>query len=85
VVLLDDDHHTYQYVIEMMVSVFHADVTRGYTIAREVDTTGRAIVFTGHREYAELKRDQIHAYGADPRISACRGSMRAIVEPAPAA
>jgi ATP-dependent Clp protease adaptor protein ClpS len=47
-----------------------------------VDATGRVIVLTTHREKAELKRDQIHAYGADFRIAACKGSMSAIIEPA---
>ena len=36
--------------------------------AIEVDTTGRTIVMTCEREQAEFGRDQIHAYGADPRM-----------------
>ena len=32
---------------------------------------------------AELKRDQIHAYGADPLLERSKGSMSAIIEPAP--
>ncbi|MDW8263559.1 MAG: ATP-dependent Clp protease adaptor ClpS [Phycisphaerales bacterium] len=82
VVLLDDDEHTYEYVIEMLQAVFGYPRGKGWQMAREVDTTGRAIVFTGHRELAELKRQQIQAYGADFRISSCRGSMRATIEPA---
>jgi ATP-dependent Clp protease adaptor protein ClpS len=39
-------------------------------------------VETTTRERAELKRDQIHAYGADWRIEHCQGSMSAVVEPA---
>ena len=34
-------------------------------MACEVDTTGRVIVDTTTKERAELKRDQIHAYGPD--------------------
>jgi ATP-dependent Clp protease adaptor protein ClpS len=52
-------------------------------MAKEVDTTGRVIVLTTAKEHAELKRDQIHAYGADPYSSRpCAGSMSAIIEPA---
>jgi ATP-dependent Clp protease adaptor protein ClpS len=29
-----------------------------------------------------LKRDQIHAYGPDPNIPHCKGSMSAEIEPA---
>ena len=48
----------------------------------EVDTTGRTIVMTCEREQAEFGRDQIHGYGADPRMPRSKGSMSAMVEPA---
>ncbi|MEM0997369.1 MAG: ATP-dependent Clp protease adaptor ClpS [Bacteroidota bacterium] len=82
VVLLDDDHHTYDYVIEMLMDIFGHSVDTGYQMACEVDAAGRVIVFTTHKDRAELKRDQIHAYGADWRMSESRGSMSATIEPA---
>jgi ATP-dependent Clp protease adaptor protein ClpS len=82
VVLLDDDDHSYQYVIEMLRAIFGYAEEKGFQLAKEVDSTGRVIVMTTHREMAELKREQIHAYGADKRIAACKGSMSAIIEPA---
>lgn len=82
VVLLDDDDHTYAYVIEMLGAVFAHGAEKAYQMAKEVDASGRVIVLTTHREHAELKRDQIHAFGTDPRIEACRGSMSAVIEPA---
>jgi len=83
VVLLDDDDHTYQYVIEMLGKLFGHNKSKAFMMAREVDTTGRVIVDTTTKERAELKRDQIHAYGADWRLKRCKGSMRATIEPAP--
>lgn len=82
VVLVDDDDHTYMYVIEMLGKIFGHSTERGYQMAREVDSTGRVIVFTGHKERAELKRDQILAYGADPRMERSQGSMKATIEQA---
>ena len=82
VILLDDDDHTYEYVIEMVQKLFGAPAPRAFEHAREVDTTGRTILLTTSREVAELKRDQIHAYGADPRLRRCQGSMSAVLEPA---
>ncbi len=82
VILLDDDDHTYEYVIEMLGRLFGYDPQRAYEMAREVDTTGRVIVETTIFERAEFKQQQIHAYGPDPRIARCRGSMTAILEPA---
>ena len=84
VVLLDDDDHTYEYVMEMLATVFGYNLDEGFRLAREVDESGRVIVLTTHKERAELKREQIIGYGADPRISRCKGPMAAIIELAPA-
>jgi hypothetical protein len=37
---------------------------------------------TCERKEAEFGRDQIHAYGADPRMARSVGSMSAMIEPA---
>ncbi|NIL95938.1 MAG: ATP-dependent Clp protease adaptor ClpS [Planctomycetales bacterium] len=76
VLLWDDDDHTYDYVIGMLRELFGYQVEEGFQLAEEVDNRGKAIVLTTTREHAELKRDQIHAYGHDP----C-GSMSATIEP----
>ncbi|HBY64373.1 MAG TPA: Clp protease ClpS [Solibacterales bacterium] len=82
VVLLDDDEHTYDYVIEMLQKVFCHTMEQAYRNAVEVDTTGRTIVITCELPQAEFGRDQIHAYGPDWRMKNSRGSMKAILEPA---
>jgi ATP-dependent Clp protease adaptor protein ClpS len=82
VILLDDDDHSYEYVIHMLKTLFGHPPEKGYRMAVEVDTTGRVIVATTHLEHAELKRDQIHAFGPDPLIPRCKGSMSATIEPA---
>lgn len=83
VILWDDNDHSYEYVIAMLQMLFGHGPQRGYRIAQEVDSRGRAICLTTTREHAELKREQIHAYGRDARISRCCGSMSASIEPAP--
>ena len=82
VVLIDDDHHTYAYVIEMLGAIFGFDAQKAFKLAEEVDTRGRVILMTTHKEKAELKRDQITAYGADFRMDSSQGSMSALIEPA---
>lgn len=82
VVLLDDDAHTYDYVIEMLMDVFHHSAETAYKMACEVDAAGRVIVDTTHKDRAELKKDQIHSYGADWRMPKSKGAMSAVVEPA---
>ncbi len=81
VILWDDDAHTVQYVIEMLRALFGHSEETGFKMAEEVDARGRVIVLTTTREHAELKRDQIHAYGKDGQIAGCQGSMSSSIEP----
>jgi len=83
VILLNDDDHSYEYVMEMLLAIFGHPFEMGYKLAKEVDRNGRVIVLTTHKEKAELKRDQIHAYGTDKRVATCVGSMSAMIEAAP--
>jgi ATP-dependent Clp protease adaptor protein ClpS len=85
VVLLDDNDHTYDYVIEMLQKLFIFSLDEAFRHAQEVDTCGRTILITCELAQAEFARDQIHAYGPDPRLDRSKGSMSAVVEPAPAA
>jgi ATP-dependent Clp protease adaptor protein ClpS len=82
VILFNDDDHSYGYVIRMLKELFGYPEEKGRLMAEEVDTRGRVIVCTTSLERAELKRDQIHAYGPDPDITRSAGSMSAAIEPA---
>lgn len=82
VILLNDDDHTFEYVIRMLKQLFGHPEERGFLMAKEVHEKGRVIVLTTSREHAELKQDQIHAFGPDPLLARCKGSMSAAIEPA---
>ncbi|MEX2237119.1 MAG: ATP-dependent Clp protease adaptor ClpS [Dehalococcoidia bacterium] len=82
VVLLDDNDHSYDYVIHLLGAVFGYGPEKSFALARIVDTEGRVIVFTGTQEKALEYQEKIHTFGADPLIPRCKGSMSAIVEPA---
>ena len=82
VILWNDDVHTYEYVIIMLHSVFGYPVEKGFQLAREVDTRGRAIVFTSSLEQAELKKDLILGFGPDPLLATSKGSIIATLEKA---
>jgi len=82
VVLLDDNAHTYAYVIEMLEKLFCFSESDALAHAREVDLTGRTVVITCELPEAEFARDQIRNYGPDWRLPESKGSMSAIVEPA---
>ncbi|MGE5647331.1 MAG: ATP-dependent Clp protease adaptor ClpS [Acidobacteriota bacterium] len=82
VVLLDDDTHTYAYVIEMLEKLFCFSEANALAHAREVDLTGRTVVITCELPQAEFARDQIRSFGPDWRLPQSKGSMSAIIEPA---
>ena len=83
VVLWDDNDDSYDYVELMMRQLFGHSGSMSFSIARTVDSSGRAICLTTTMEHAELKRDQIHAFGPDSLIERCCGSMKASIEPVP--
>ena len=82
VILLDDDYHTFDYVIEMLHAIFGHSRELGKRMASEVNDTGRVIVATVHKELAELRQQQIEEYGPDPAEHNPQGqvSMRALIE-----
>ena len=82
VVLLDDNEHTYDYVIEMLQKLFLHSATDAFRHAVEVDTNGRTVAISCGLPEAEFGRDQIHAYGPDWRMPKSKGSMHAIIEQA---
>lgn len=82
VIILNDDEHTFDYVIEMLQAVFNMPYATAFAHTMEADATGSSIVMTTHLEEAEAKRDQVHAYGPDWRMPNSRGSVAALVEPA---
>ena len=79
VVLWDSDAHTYEYVERMLKELFGHVPVECHKLAEEVDARGRAVVLTTTKEHAELKRDQIHAYGRD-QLKGSRGSMWSTIE-----
>lgn len=81
VVLLDDDDHTYDYVIEMLQRLFIFSREKAFRHAVEVDSCGRTVLLTLALSEAEFARDQIHAYGPDWRMPRSKGSMSAVIEP----
>jgi ATP-dependent Clp protease adaptor protein ClpS len=82
VVLLNDDDHTYDYVIETLQKLFVFSFDQALAHAQDVDTNGRTVLITCALAEAEFGRDQIHAYGPDWRLARSKGSMSAIIEPA---
>jgi len=83
VVILNDEEHTFPYVIELLTKLFRHTLSKAEELTLRIHIAGRAIVYTTHKELAELKRDQVIAYGPDPLLQTSKGPLRCYVEPAP--
>ena len=80
VVLLNDDTHSFGYVIQMLTELFKVDKKKALEFAKLVDSNGRVVVFTGCYEHAEFKRDQIIAFGPDCSMPTSYGGMNCELE-----
>lgn len=65
VIVENDDFHTFDYVIEALSKVCGHDRQKSFLLAAEIDSQGRALVWSGTKELAELKRDQLRGMGLD--------------------
>ncbi|HLJ10158.1 MAG TPA: ATP-dependent Clp protease adaptor ClpS [Planctomycetaceae bacterium] len=65
VIVENDDFHTFEYVIGALSKVCGHSRQKAFLLAVEIDAQGKAVVWSGTKELAELKRDQIHGMGPD--------------------
>jgi ATP-dependent Clp protease adaptor protein ClpS len=64
VIVLNDDHNTFDHVAHTLArTIPGVSVANGYSIADTIHNTGRAIVWTGVRETAELYWEQLRDAG----------------------
>jgi ATP-dependent Clp protease adaptor protein ClpS len=82
IILLDDDEHSYAYVIEMMRTLFGFSYEDALRVAYDVDYLGQATVKVCPLEEAMVGREQIINYGPDERLPRSNSSMVAIVQEA---
>ena len=70
-------------MIELLTKLFAHSLDTAKILTWRIHNSGRAIVYTTHKEKAELKCEQVLSYGADPRMSISKGPLRCYIEPAP--
>jgi ATP-dependent Clp protease adaptor protein ClpS len=64
VIVLNDNHNTFEGVaFALAQTIPGVDYDRGMALATRIHTTGQAIVWSGHRELAELYHAQLDGYG----------------------
>ena len=64
VIVLNDDHNTFQGVAFALSSVIPGvSYDQGMALANRIHSSGQAIVWSGHREAAELYWNQLEGHG----------------------
>ena len=64
VIVLNDDHNTFEGVaFALAQTIPGVDYDKGMALANRIHSTGQAIVWSGHRELAELYHSQLEGYG----------------------
>ena len=64
VIVLNDDHNTFEGVAFALARVLpQTSFERGLELANRIHTTGQAVVWSGHREAAELYWSGLEDFG----------------------
>jgi ATP-dependent Clp protease adaptor protein ClpS len=84
VILHNDNFNGFDFVVGVLRKVFHYDRPKAHQLTMAAHTSGRSIVWSGVREVAELRADQIRSCGPDPEAKASGAlALRVTLEPLP--
>ncbi len=82
VILENDDHHTMGFVVEVLQKVLSCEFEKAFQLTSEAHVKGRAIIWTGSKEVAELKVEQMQTFHETLPDGRQLGSLGVYLEPA---
>jgi ATP-dependent Clp protease adaptor protein ClpS len=62
VILENDNYHSMDFVVQVLIKVLGCAMQRALLLMLQAHTTGRAVIWTGSREGAELKVEQVRGF-----------------------
>ena len=73
-----------EFVVEVLCKVLGCPVEKAAQLMLEAHTSGRAVIWTGPREVAELKAEQVQTFAEVREADGAKlGPLGCTVEPAP--
>ena len=85
VLIFNDDHHSCEWVVEVLIKSLGCSAERAVQFMWQAHTGGQAVVWTGPKEVAELKLEQILTFHEDREDGRKLGPLGCHIEPAPGA
>jgi ATP-dependent Clp protease adaptor protein ClpS len=83
VILENDDYHSFEFVIDVLRKALGYSAERAFQLTEQAHRTGRAVIWTGPKEVAELKADQVATFHEARPNGADLGPLGCTIEPAP--
>lgn len=83
VILENDDHHTMEFVLDVLQKALGYNEQKSYLLMMLAHETGQAIVWTGSKEVAELKLEQMLSFHEILPSGRKLGPLGVRIEPAP--
>lgn len=83
VILENDDHHSMEFVIQVLSKALGYTLDHSARLMLEAHRQGRSVVWTGPKEVAELKAEQIRTFHEFRSGGRDVGPLGCTIEPAP--
>jgi ATP-dependent Clp protease adaptor protein ClpS len=84
VVLENDDYHSFEFVVDVLRKALGCSDLQALVLTQQAHLTGRSIVWTGPKEVAELKVEQIRSFHEIRQPDNRKlGPLSCLIEPAP--
>ncbi len=83
VILENDDYHSFEFVMEVLQKALGFNQERAFQLTHQAHVQGRAVIWTGTKEVAELKAEQMQSYHEVRSDGTKFGPLGVVIEPAP--
>jgi ATP-dependent Clp protease adaptor protein ClpS len=83
-ILENDDYHSFEFVVMVLCKALGYSLERAFQFTNEAHHSGQAIVWTGSKEVAELKLEQLQTFHEVRQSDGAKlGPLSCRIEPAP--
>jgi ATP-dependent Clp protease adaptor protein ClpS len=84
IILENDNHHSFEFVVNVLRKTLGCSLERAFQLTELAHSSGEAVIWTGPKEVAELKVEQIRTFREETGASKL-GPLGCRIEPAPTA